>query len=109
MTELFLPYASPLVDPKTGYASDAMKAWMRGITPQASSGGGGVTSVGATAPLASSGGTTPVISHNVSGVTAATYGDSTDVPQIAVNVTGHITSASNVAIDVSLLLSGLGT
>ncbi len=107
MTELFLPYASPIVDPKTGYASDAMKAWMRGITPQASSGGGGVTSVGATAPLASSGGTTPVISHNVSGVTASTYGDATHVAQVAVNVTGHVTGATSILIDVSTLLDGL--
>jgi hypothetical protein len=45
VTELFLPYASPLVDPKTGYASDAMKAWMRGITPQASAGGSGITAL----------------------------------------------------------------
>jgi hypothetical protein len=33
-----------------------------------------------------------------SGVTAATYGDSTHVPQIAVDAKGRITSASNVAI-----------
>lgn len=33
-----------------------------------------------------------------SGVTAATYGDATHVPQIAVNAQGFITSASNVAI-----------
>ncbi len=75
MTELFLPYASPLVDPKTGYASDAMKAWMRGITPQASAGGGSVMSVGGTAPIASSGGATPVISLNDDGVTFAKMQD----------------------------------
>ncbi len=34
----------------------------------------------------------------LSGVTAATYGDSTHVPQIAVSNTGVITSASNVVI-----------
>ena len=33
-----------------------------------------------------------------SGVTAATYGDATHVPQIAVNAQGLITSASNVAV-----------
>lgn len=33
-----------------------------------------------------------------SGVTAATYGDSTHVPQVAVNAQGIVTSASNVAI-----------
>lgn len=33
-----------------------------------------------------------------SGVTAATYGDATHVPQVAVNAQGLVTSASNVAI-----------
>lgn len=34
----------------------------------------------------------------VSGVTAATYGDATHVPQIAIDATGRVTTASNVAI-----------
>jgi Pectate lyase superfamily protein len=42
------------------------------------------------------------------GVTAATYGDSTHVPQIAVNAEGQITSASNVAIS-SAIPSGAST
>jgi hypothetical protein len=54
-------------------------------------GTGGVTSVTASAPIASSGGSTPNISHNTSGVSAATYTNAT----VAVNATGHITSASN--------------
>jgi hypothetical protein len=39
-----------------------------------------------------------VISHATSGVSAATYGDGTHVPQIAVNATGHITGVTSVAI-----------
>jgi hypothetical protein len=45
MTELFLPYASPIVEPKTGKATNAMMAWMRGITPQASSAASGITAL----------------------------------------------------------------
>lgn len=62
--------------------------------------GGTVTSVTASAPIASSGGTTPNISHNTSGVTAATYGSATQVPQVTIDATGHVTAASNVAISV---------
>lgn len=58
---------------------------------------GTVTSVTGTAPIASSGGTTPAISLNASGVTAATYGAATQVPVITVDTYGRITSASNVA------------
>ena len=35
-----------------------------------------------------------------SGVTAATYGSSTNIPQIAVDAKGRITSASNVAVSI---------
>lgn len=50
-----------------------------------------VTSVTASSPLSSSGGTTPNITHNNSGVTAATYTYAT----VNINATGHITSASS--------------
>jgi hypothetical protein len=49
---------------------------------------------------------------NPTGVTAATYGDATHVPQIAVNAQGQITSASNVTITGSsgvTSVSGTGT
>lgn len=37
---------------------------------------------------------------HTSGVTAATYGDSSHVPQIAINAEGRVTAASNVAVTV---------
>lgn len=52
--------------------------------------GGTVTGVTATSPLASSGGTAPVISLNDSGVTAGTYS------KVTVNSKGLITTAGNL-------------
>lgn len=48
------------------------------------------------------------IGHVVSGVSASTYGDSLNVPQVAINATGHATSASNVAIATMVGDSGSG-
>ncbi|AFY01009.1 beta strand repeat-containing protein [Bdellovibrio bacteriovorus] len=53
--------------------------------------GGTVTGVTASAPLASSGGTAPVISLNDSGVTAGTYN------RVVVSAKGLVTSGSNMA------------
>lgn len=50
---------------------------------------GGVSSVTGSAPISSSGGTTPDISHDVSGVSAGSYPQAS----ITVNDTGHVTSA----------------
>lgn len=71
-----------------------------------SSGGTGtVTSVGVsgTSPISASGGPitssgTITVSHDTSGVTPGSYGDSTHVAQITVNSTGHVTGVSSVAI-----------
>lgn len=52
---------------------------------------GVVTSVSASAPLASSGGTSPTITHSTSGVAAGTYSNAT----VSVDLTGHVTSASS--------------
>jgi hypothetical protein len=64
--------------------------------------GGGVTSIltgtGLTGgPITSTG----TISIAATGVTAASYGNGTNVPQIVVNAQGQITSATNVAITAS--------
>jgi len=50
-----------------------------------------ITDVTATSPLSSSGGTTPDISHDNSGVTPGSYTNAT----VTVDVTGHVTSASS--------------
>jgi hypothetical protein len=57
----------------------------------AGTGNGTVTGVTATSPIASSGGTAPVISHVNSGVTAGSYNN------VTVNATGHVTAGSNVS------------
>ena len=43
-------------------------------------------------------GKTVNIGHNLSGVTAGTYGDGTHVPKVVVDEAGHVTSAEQVAI-----------
>jgi hypothetical protein len=49
----------------------------------------GVTAVTATAPISSTGGTTPVISHDASGVTTGTY------DSVTVDAKGHVTAGTN--------------
>jgi hypothetical protein len=51
----------------------------------------GVTAVAGVTPIVSSGGTTPSISHALSGATAGTYNN------VTVNTFGHVTAGSNVA------------
>ena len=51
----------------------------------------GVTAVTATAPISSTGGTTPVISHDASGVTAGTY------DSVTVDAKGHVTSGTSLS------------
>lgn len=58
----------------------------------------GVTSVSATSPIASSGGTTPTISLNDSGVTANTYGSSSAIPVVTVNAKGLVTSVTTATV-----------
>jgi len=54
------------------------------------------------APIgATESGTTLSITHLNSGVTAATYGNATNIPIITIDASGHITSASNVALTAS--------
>ncbi len=48
--------------------------------------------------------TTRQVAHDVSGVTADTYGDADHVPQIDVSDLGHVTNATPVAIRKSLTL-----
>jgi hypothetical protein len=58
----------------------------------------GVTSVTGTSPISSSGGSTPAISLDNSGVTANTYGSSTDIPVITVTAKGLITSVTTSSV-----------
>lgn len=59
---------------------------------------GPINSISVTAPITSTGGTTPTLGLATTAVTPGTYGDSTDVAQFTVDSTGRITSASSVAI-----------
>ncbi len=64
-----------------------------------SGGSGTVTSVTGTAPISvATGTTTPVVSHDASGVTPGTFGDGTHVARVTVDAKGHVTGASEVAI-----------
>ena len=58
------------------------------ITAASSGSAGGVTDVTATTPIFSSGGSTPNITHGLSGVTAGTYG------AVSVNTFGHVTGGT---------------
>jgi len=53
---------------------------------------------GTSGRVTSTGGTTPVIDLNTSGVTAANYGGSTSIPTFTVDAYGRITAAANVAV-----------
>ena len=59
----------------------------------------GVTSVTGTSPISSSGGSTPAISLDNSGVTANTYGSSSSIPVITVSAKGLITAVSTSTVD----------
>ena len=58
----------------------------------------GVTSVTGTAPISSSGGATPAISLDNSGVTANTYGSSSSIPVITVSAKGLLTLVTTAAV-----------
>jgi hypothetical protein len=95
--------AMPLVgnalgDIRASLADQAWYIWDGAVWQPMGGGGGGVASVSGAAPISSTGGANPTISLDNSGVVAATYGDATNVAQIAVDAKGRITSASNVPI-----------
>jgi hypothetical protein len=58
----------------------------------------GVTSVTGTSPISSSGGATPAISLDNSGVTANTYGSSSSIPVITVSAKGLLTSVTTATV-----------
>lgn len=67
--------------------------------PSGGGGGGTVTNVSGVAPIhVINGTTTPVVSHDPSGVTPTIYGDASHVGQFAVDVDGHLTAAASVPI-----------
>jgi hypothetical protein len=88
-------HAEPVVD-QTGRATVPWYRWFTQMMGEALA--GVVHSVTGSPPIASSGGTTPVISLLPSGVTVGTYGDSTHVAQVTVDSTGRVTNAVNVPI-----------
>lgn len=67
--------------------------------------------LGSSSPISVTGGNTPTVSHDDSGVTAATYGDPNNgtAPRVTVNAKGHITSASeqSVVISANTQISGI--
>ena len=69
----------------------------------------GVSGVSASNPLSSTGGVTPNISIQDSGVVAGTYGNGATVPILTVSEKGIITSASNEPISFPAALPPLGS
>jgi hypothetical protein len=65
----------------------------------------GVTSVTGTSPISSSGGATPAISLDNSGVTANTYGSSSSIPVITVSAKGLLTSVTTASVSGGAALS----
>ena len=108
-----VPYVT--VD-STGHVTSASS---RTITlPTSTSNSGTITGITTTSPLSGSGTSGSVaLSHASSGVTAASYGPSANtspgsagtftVPQITVNATGHVTSASSRTITMPTVGNGL--
>lgn len=85
-TSLRFVYGGQIYTLPTDKANGSYILATRGDIP-----GGTVTNVTASSPIASSGGTTPNITHLTSGVTAGTYNN------VTVNTYGHVTSGSNVS------------
>lgn len=81
------------------YTSTNLTVDAQGRITAASSGAAPVTSINVTAPITTTGGTTPTIGHAASGVAAATYTNST----VTVNATGHITAAASGAAPVTAI------
>lgn len=92
-------------DPIDGTPTQATDALATAVNPfvRTSALGTYVTSVSASPPLASSGGATPNITHQTSGVTAGSY----SYPTVSVNSTGHITSIASGPAPAGTRLPGL--
>jgi hypothetical protein len=103
LTEKATPVSTDLIVVEDSAASYAKKKVQIGNLP---SSGGGVTNVTASSPLASSGGTTPNISLDDSGATAATYSGPLSITVTAKGIISAIsTTLLNLATQVSGLLS----
>lgn len=80
-------------DPQDLTPTQATDAMATAVNPfvRTSALSGVITSVSASAPLASSGGATPNITHQNSGAGAGTY---VDVKTLSINATGHVTGVA---------------
>lgn len=81
-------------------AADQSWYFWNGITwvPMGTGGAGPILSVTGVAPINVTGGPNPIVSHDNSGAVAGTYGNATSVPQVTVDVKGHVTAAASTPI-----------